>query len=242
MTNWLSETRDFWALVGNYRRAGEMEGFPPSRSWPWAFCCPVGALTTEGNPIPLHKYSRQITVGCELAFVVDRDARDLNETDAESYIREFRVMAAFNNPFHMDWLLEPSQQETAVWTRCMSRWGDSLNCLSNARVTPADAASLEQTNMRIAIDGISEVITNTADYVHRAGGVLAFLSHDIGLLAGDVITLGRAGDVLTIPVDMALPEGITVVAEIEGIGELRTSILDQRERREVRPGWKWWLF
>jgi 2-keto-4-pentenoate hydratase/2-oxohepta-3-ene-1,7-dioic acid hydratase in catechol pathway len=83
--------------------------------------------------------------------------------------------------------------------------------------------------MRLSLDGAGEVQGNTDEHVLRAPKLLALLSRHSTLFPGDVITLGRTRDLLTVPVEQRLPEGTALQASIEGIGEVRRPVEDERE-------------
>ena len=82
--------------------------------------------------------------------------------------------------------------------------------------------------MRLSLDGIGEIECNTDEYLLRAPKVLAFLTQWITVFPGDVVTLGRTGQRLTVPADRRLGSGVVLSASIDGIGEVSASFADLR--------------
>ena len=78
--------------------------------------------------------------------------------------------------------------------------------------------------MLLSIDGVGEVSGNTDEYLLLAPGILSFLNQQIALFPGDVVTLGRISNLITIPAEKDLAEAITLHASIEGIGEVRSPV------------------
>jgi 2-keto-4-pentenoate hydratase/2-oxohepta-3-ene-1,7-dioic acid hydratase in catechol pathway len=229
----------FWAAEANYAAAPDLEGYPV-RPYPVVFQIPVRALVGEGDPVVLHRHARTLTVSCELAFVLGDAAYCLSESEAAARVQEYRVMAAFRDLSTLDYIgPDAPAREAYMWSR-IARWADDSHCLG-ARVRPADAGFPAAGAMRLAVDGAGEVGGDTAAYLHRAAAVIAMLSRSITLQAGDVFSLGRAGEALTIPAELRLEQGARVSASIEGVGTLTTAIRDLRQPGEARPSDLWWL-
>ena len=82
--------------------------------------------------------------------------------------------------------------------------------------------------MRLAVDGCGAVSGNTDEYQFLAPTILSFISRQITLFPGDVVTLGRVAEQLTIPCNRRLPRGTVLHASIEGVGEVISPLVDQR--------------
>ena len=116
------------------------------------------------------------------------------------------------------------------FARILGRWYDGCNAVLPDLAPPADLAALGDREMRVAIEGLGEVVTRTGDYLHGLGEIIAFISLEITLLPGDVVSLGPAGSVLTIPADHPLGDEAAVHASIEGLAQLVVPRIDQRGR------------
>jgi 2-keto-4-pentenoate hydratase/2-oxohepta-3-ene-1,7-dioic acid hydratase in catechol pathway len=235
MREWLAETENLWTTDGNYKRAFELEEIPIRDDYVYCHLTPMNALSGEGDPIVFHPSAGRVTVSCDLAFMMGKTGKGIPEEEALDYVGAYHIMAAFKDWYWLDNTPPPvhnpeqMQRNHWHWLAKFSRWTDGFNCLSQTRATPAELPNPYSSRMRIAIDGVGEVITTSADYVHHVPSILAHMSRTITFLRGTVFSLGQAGEVLTIPADRRLPEGTMVHAEIEGIGGMSTPIIDQRQ-------------
>ena len=82
--------------------------------------------------------------------------------------------------------------------------------------------------MTLSVPGIGSVVGNTDAYLQPASRVLSFLSGQITLFPGDVVTLGPVTRPLMVPVDQPLAPDAAVQVEVEGIGTVESRILDER--------------
>ena len=82
--------------------------------------------------------------------------------------------------------------------------------------------------MRLAVDGVGELTCNTDEYVLDAAQVLAFLTQWITVFPGDVVTLGRTGERLTVATGRRLGKDTTLTASIQGIGDVQATFIDKR--------------
>ena len=228
MREWLVNTKTFWTTEANHRRVEEL-GDGPVRSYPYTFITPITALSVEGEPIVLHQQAGRVTVGCNLAAVLARTGRCREKEDALSYIENYRIVAALKDWFWLDNKPAKTERDIWAWGANYSRWTDGFNCVSQAAVDPSEFPVPYDAEMWIAVDGVGEVTTQAADYLHSVADVLVYLSQTTTFREGDIVALGRAGRALTIPAGRRLREGTMLRAEIEGIGRLETPLVDERE-------------
>lgn len=78
------------------------------------------------------------------------------------------------------------------------------------------------------VDGFPVVETDTSAYVHRFESVISAITRFVRLDVGDVISLGVAGDVVTLPRDGKRPHGAKLTAFVEHVGAVTVPILDER--------------
>jgi 2-keto-4-pentenoate hydratase/2-oxohepta-3-ene-1,7-dioic acid hydratase in catechol pathway len=235
MREWLADTENLWTTDGNYERAFELEEIPIRDDYVYCHLTPMNALSGEGDPIVFFPSAGRVTVSCDLAFMMGKTGKGIPEKEALDHVGAYHIMAAFKDWYWLDNTPPPVHNPLQVkrnhwhWLAKFSRWTDGFNCLSEARATPTELPNPYNSRMRIAVDGVGEVITTSADYVHYVPPILAHMTRTITFLKGTVFSLGQAGEVLTIPADKRLPEGTMVHAEIEGIGGMSTPVVDQRQ-------------
>ena len=106
------------------------------------------------------------------------------------------------------------------------RWGDGYNVVSD-RPVALPSAAVRGRAMTLSVSGIGSVAGNT-DGLQLAPRVLSFLSGQITLFPGDVVTLGPVSRPLMVPVDQPLASDAAVQVEVEGIGTVESRIWDER--------------
>jgi 2-keto-4-pentenoate hydratase/2-oxohepta-3-ene-1,7-dioic acid hydratase in catechol pathway len=227
MREWLANTKTFWTTEANHKSVEELDD-APVRPYPYTYMTPLTTLSVEGESIVLHPRARRITLGCNLAMMLGKSGKHVHEKDALSYVGNYRILAALKDWFWLDNKPVKTERDIWAWGANYSRWTDGFNCLSQVTVGPDELSNPYDAKMRIAVDGVGEVTTSSADYVHTFSDILVYMSPTITFREADVIALGRAGEALTIPADKRLPEGTMLRAEIEGIGHMETPIIDQR--------------
>jgi len=217
----MTDFRHVWLCEANYRDVEKLEGVPP-RPHVMAYQAPYTSVT-EGGPVRLPARATGMAVSCELAVEIDCEVHEADEKMAAGAIRGFRVLAGFRDASVIEEVILPTARDYGVCDY-YARWGDTFNCVSELLQSdnPYDAA------MTVQIDGLDAVTTSTADYLHHAPAAIAALSQFLTLQPGDIISLGRAGEMLRIPADQRLPAGARVTADIAGVGNVEALIEDHR--------------
>ena len=82
--------------------------------------------------------------------------------------------------------------------------------------------------MTLTLDGAATVSTNSREYVHRFTSVIQAITLFVCVDKGDVISLGRAGDVIVLPPDNRIPAGAMLSACVDGVGRLTIPVVDLR--------------
>jgi 2-keto-4-pentenoate hydratase/2-oxohepta-3-ene-1,7-dioic acid hydratase in catechol pathway len=222
-----SETRHFWTLFGNSRILAAREGLR-ERPYPRFLNAPAAALAPQGSTVLLPPRARTLTLGCELACVVGRVARRVSADEAAAYILGYVPLAVIHDSSFADAVIEPSTPQEHAIPAVYGRWGDGANVIGTLPV-PLAAEAVAGRACTIGLDGWGEATGNTAEYLHPAPEVLAYLSRQITLFPGDVITLGPLDGQITVPAEAALPAGIAGYAAIDGLGRVSFTLDDRRE-------------
>ena len=216
-----------WLCEANYRSVEALEGIPP-RPHVLAYQAPFTSLTETGRVV-LPAHGRTIACACELAVELGQDIYQADERAAAEVVAGFRVLAGFRDSSLMEEVPMPTARDEGV---CLyyARWADTFNCVSPL-VPSNEVEDPYHARMSIRVDGFEPVVTNAGDYLHQAPAVIVTLSQFATLQAGDIISLGRAGAMLTVPADHHLADESRVVAEIAGVGAVSSSIQDRRQGR-----------
>lgn len=204
------KARHFWMAFGN--DAGS--DFAP-RPYPRFLNAPNTALAASGATVTVPQRAGTLQLGVELACVVGRLVSQATEAEAAEAILGYATLAALHDSSFADAVTEPATAQERNVPTVYARWADGFNVVGDL-VTLTDHAAR---TCVAGIDGVGEVQGHTAAYMVQAPALIAFISRYITLFPGDVVTLGRVGDLLTIPAD-AVTSGARGYAEVDGVGRV----------------------
>lgn len=219
-------TRSIWTMMYNDKVTAQQPEFGPDKQRHYEIC-PASTLST-GQAVTLPVHAGLIEVSCELAAVIGRrPAARLAAEDVAGYLEGVTIMVGLRDHGLTDELPLATGRE-AMFARLMGRWADGFNAVSPALTPLAGMTDVADREMRVSIAGGDEVVTRTSDYLVDLAQTIAFISREITLLPGDVISLGAAGKVLHVAADRRLPEGSRISASIQGVGEFSVPLIDRR--------------
>lgn len=216
----VENVRHVWLLFGNYAAAGTQEGMKP-RPYPRFLCAPNSVLAANNAQVVIPESAGTIRLGCELAFVVSRIARRVRREDAADYILGHLPLLSVYDTVFEDNVIEPASMQERNLPKVYGRWHDGFNIVGRP-VTGGDTASATCT---VALDDLGSITASTAEYLHAAPDVLAYITRYITLFPGDVITLGRLAARLEVPPGTQAAG----LAEVEGFGQVTFHIEDRRK-------------
>ncbi|MFO1224620.1 MAG: fumarylacetoacetate hydrolase family protein [Burkholderiaceae bacterium] len=148
---------------------------------------------------------------CELAVVIGAPGRQIRKADAMAHVAGYTVA----NDYAIRDYLENWYRPNA---RVKNRDGGTV--LGPWFVDAADIATPVQLDLRTFVNGRQTQNGNTRDLVHDIPSLVEYLSAFMTLNAGDVILTGTPEGVVDVKV------GDEVITEIEGIGRLVNTIVD----------------
>ena len=233
---WSEAIHDVWSTLGNSAAAASGEGIPV-RSVPFPhYSAPVSLNETEAA-LELPELAGLISVGVELACRIGADAGlGLTRTQAESLVASYHVFVAVRDRSHYEYAQRCSNfphygrqgdQTLDYDYEVVQGWADGFSSLSLAAL-PAACGFPADADMSLSIGGMPPLRTNTSQYVHGFAAVIEAISKFVCLQKGDVVSLGRAGDVISLEPGQALADGTELTATIDGIGSMTLAVLDRR--------------
>jgi 2-keto-4-pentenoate hydratase/2-oxohepta-3-ene-1,7-dioic acid hydratase in catechol pathway len=228
--------RHFWLLLGNYELCELAEGMP-RRPFPRFWNSPGAALADCPAVVNLPPRARSLRVGVELAFVVSRVASRVPVAEAADHILGYVALAAVSDQSFRAELCQPWTPQERGLPEIYGRWPDGFNVVS--KPVSCDWSDVRGRMMELEVDGLGSAGGNTHEYALSPPEVLEFITRYITLFPGDVVTLGRIGEVLEIDAARSL-EGVTGRAAIEGVGEASFNFADHRRTSQgsERPALK----
>ncbi len=203
------------AIGLNYRRHAHESNMPvPER--PILFLKPTSTVIGPDDAIVLPADSDEVDYEAELAIVIGREARDVSEADALSYVLGYTCA---NDVSARDWQLRLDRQ----WARGKSF--DTFCPLGPAIVTADEIPDPDALAIAMRVSGETLQSSSTSDLIFGVREIIAYLSRGMTLLPGTVILTGTPEGVgmgRTPP--RWLRRGDVCEVEIEKIGTLRNPV------------------
>jgi 5-carboxymethyl-2-hydroxymuconate isomerase len=186
---------------------------PPSR--PLVFCKFTTSLIGDGDEIRIPRaLTERVDWEVELAVVIDKEARNVPEADALSYVRGYTVAN--------DVSARDLQFSDVQWVRAKSL--DTFCPLGSELVQVADPQNLKLTTR---VNGELMQDSNTSEMIFGVAELISFCSHSFTLEPGDVILTGTpwgCGEFME--PKRSLKDGDVVEVEVEGVGKLTNPVVE----------------
>jgi 2-keto-4-pentenoate hydratase/2-oxohepta-3-ene-1,7-dioic acid hydratase in catechol pathway len=190
--------------------------------YPIVFMKPTSALNHPGAPIRLPKKVMQgpeTDYECELAVIVGKEARDVSEADALSYV--FGYTAA-NDVSARRW---QKQGGGGQWIR--GKGFDTFCPLGPVLVTADEIPDPQTLEISTTINGQELQHSNTRDMIFSVAQLIAYLSTDTTLLPGTVILTGTPSGVGFVrEPKVLLTDGDVVTVDLEKVGKLTNPVIN----------------
>jgi 2-keto-4-pentenoate hydratase/2-oxohepta-3-ene-1,7-dioic acid hydratase in catechol pathway len=190
----------------NYRdHASELDHDVPED--PVLFMKPPSSVIGTGEPIICPPFSTRVDYEAELAAVVGRRTRNVDEKDALDHLLGYTCL---NDVTERD-----LQRRDGQWTRAKSF--DTF-----CPIGPWIETDLDPGDVRVMsrLNGEVRQSSSTANLIFPLARLIAFISRIMTLLPGDVVTTGTPSGV------GPLTPGDTILVEVEGIGVLENPVID----------------
>jgi 2-keto-4-pentenoate hydratase/2-oxohepta-3-ene-1,7-dioic acid hydratase in catechol pathway len=171
-------------LGKNYAEHAKEGGFEQPRK-PLLFCKTPNALNGPFDPIVLPRSCGLIDWEVELAVVVGRQGKRIPESEALDYLAGVTVMNDVSG--------REAQFSDSQWFRGKSF--DTFAPLGPALVSLDEIGDLQNLRLTALLDGKVMQDGNTRDMIFDVATLIAFISEDITLMPGDIISTGTPSGV-----------------------------------------------
>jgi 2,4-didehydro-3-deoxy-L-rhamnonate hydrolase len=202
-------------LGKNYAEHAKEGGFDnPDK--PLLFCKAPSALSGPFDPIVLPQSSGQVDWEVELAVIIGKTCRRISRVNAMDHIAGFTVMN--------DVSAREAQFGDAQWFRGKSF--DTFAPLGPVLVTPYEILDINNLQLTTRVDGVLMQDGNTRDLIFDIPYLLEYISKDMTLIPGDIISTGTPSGVgifRTPPI--VLKPGNVVECRIETIGSILNPVV-----------------
>jgi 2-keto-4-pentenoate hydratase/2-oxohepta-3-ene-1,7-dioic acid hydratase in catechol pathway len=196
---------------GKHAAEGGMEP-PPA---PTIFGKYRNALAAPGATVTLPANSRKVDYEAEVAFVVGRRAKDIDEADALDHIAGYTLLN--------DLSARDLQFSTPQWMS--GKVFDGSAPCGPALVTPDAAGPPDAIGIRLTLNGEEMQNATTADLIFSIPALLSHLSELMTLEPGDIVSTGTPEGVGSVRDPRVwLADGDEIVIESPTLGRLETRI------------------
>lgn len=162
--------------------------------------------------------ARKLDYEVELAVVIGRHARDIDEHEALRHVAGYSV---FND--YSEWAFQ--KEHGGQWTKGKS--GDSFAPMGPWLVPAREVPDPQGLRLWCKVNGLIRQNGWTGDMLFPVAFLLAYVSRFMSLLPGDVVATGTPGGVgMGMKPPRYLTPGDCVEAGIEGLGEMRQRVVE----------------
>jgi 2-keto-4-pentenoate hydratase/2-oxohepta-3-ene-1,7-dioic acid hydratase in catechol pathway len=202
-------------LGKNYAEHAKEGGFDKPES-PLLFAKTPNTINGPFDPVILPRCSGQVDWEVELALVIGRAGKRIPGKNALDYIAGYTVMNDVSG--------REAQFSDSQWFRGKSF--DTFAPLGPALVTPDEIEDIQNLRLTARVDGQLMQDGNTRDMIFDIPTIIEYISEDLTLLPGDIISTGTPSGVgIFREPPVTLKPHSVVACEIEGIGKLENEFI-----------------
>jgi 2-keto-4-pentenoate hydratase/2-oxohepta-3-ene-1,7-dioic acid hydratase in catechol pathway len=192
--------------------AAEQNATPPE--FPLVFSKNVTALIATRDEIKLPRVSEMIDYEAELAVVIGREATSVSADRAMEYVAGYTIMN--------DVTARDLQKRERQWVRAKGL--DTFAPCGPWLVTADEIADPHHLDIELVVNGEVRQHSNTNDLIFKIPELIEFISQDLTLKPGDIISTGTPSGVgVYMNPPVFLKDGDCVEIRVDGIGVLRNT-------------------
>lgn len=180
---------------------------------PVVFFKATSAISGPDDPIEIPRDSTALDWEVELAIVIGKDGKYIDEADSMQHIAGYCVV---NDVSERDFQIHRSGQ----WVKGKS--ADTFGPMGPWLVTRDEISDPQKLNMALEVNGESRQKGSTATMVYQVPFLVSYVSRFMSLQAGDVISTGTPPGVgMGMKPPQYLKQGDVITLEIDGLGRQR---------------------
>lgn len=204
----------------NYHDHCREQGIAPP-PYPPLFAKFANAIASPGDAITRPRATEKLDLECELAVVIGRGASRIGRDQALAHVFGYTILN--------DITMRDLQREDHRWLR--AKGSDGFAPIGPVVVTADELPDPGSLRMRSSVNGETWQDSSTAEMVFDVPTIVAFASRTITLEPGDIIATGTPAGVGHFQQPPRyLADGDRLRCEIEGIGVLENSVVDELPR------------
>ena len=222
----IKNVRHYWTVFANYKEFVEKQGESYSGYGPRFLNGPASSLSSSVSQIEIPPRATSLKIGVELALVIKKIAFNVKEKESDDFILGYTPLVSMCDDSFKEGIFEPAERsETDVLglPPVYGRWADGFNMVSDhpIKISSIEVKKLE---MSLHVEGFGRIEGSTSEYVLMAPQILEYITQYITLFPGDVITLGRTSERITIPADAVRIKKLKGKGDVEKVGSVSFSL------------------
>lgn len=176
---------------------------------PVIFLKPNSSIVGHMDTILIPKRSSRVDFEAELAFVIAKDCKNIDEDNAKDYILGYTCLN--------DVTARDLQKIDGQWTR--AKGYDTFCPIGPYIVTDINPSNL---NIKAILNGEVKQSSNTSDMIFTIPKILSYVSHIMTMKQGDIITTGTPNGIAP------LSNGDKIEIYIEKVGTLINNVKSEK--------------
>ena len=213
-----------WGAAGNYKRGsknladgggrGEARETPPDELLEHIFLKPPSAVIGPGDDIVIPPNAETVFPELELCVVIGKESRGLSEDEAMDAVFGYSVILDVTARGY-------GSGRNLMGTRCVRKGFDTFAPVGPWIVTRDEIPDPQALDMSLWVNDDLRQSASTGGMINGVARLVSYLSQVGTLLPGDLIASGNPD---APAFQKQLAAGDELVAEIEGIGQLRLGV------------------
>ena len=204
----------------NYAAHAAEQNIKPPET-PLIFSKNVTALTAPNEPIQLPHASERVDYEAELAFVIGKEAKSVSAERALDYVAGYMILN--------DVTARDLQAREKQWVRAKGL--DTFAPCGPWLVTPDEVGDPHALDIALRVNGELRQQSNTSDLIFKIPQLVEFISQDLTLRPGDIISTGTPSGVgVFMDPPVYLQGGEQIEITVAGIGQLRNPVAGRAAR------------
>ena len=214
----ISKPGNFFAIGLNYSEHAKETGAEPPKN-PVLFNKSVHCIVGPNDNVIIPKGSKKLDHEVEIAFVIGKRAKKVEEKNAQDYIFGYCIC---NDISERDW----QKNKGGQWVKGKS--GDAFGPLGPYLVTSDEIKNIQNLNLSLDVNSERHQTGNTNQMIFNFNFLVAHISSFITLMPGDIVTTGTPPGVglgMTPPV--FLKDGDRMELYVDNLGSQTIKVITE---------------
>ncbi len=222
----INKVRHYWTVYANYKKFVDKQGDSYASYGPRFLNGPASSLAGSTSIIEIPPRVTSLKIGIELALVINKIASKISAEESDDFILGYTPLVSLCDESFKDaigYKAERSETDVTGLPPIYGRWADGFNVVLDQPLK-ISSDEVKLLDMYLTVENFGNIKGATSEYVAKAPQILEYITQYITLFPGDVITLGRTAERISIPADALRNKEIKGTGEVDRIGSVSFSM------------------